>query len=372
MKIAIVHDWIAVWAGAEQCLARLLALYPDADLFALLDTLPDEFRDRLSGRRAHTTWLGRLPGIGRSYRALLPLMPHAIESLDLRGYDLVVSSSHAVAKGVRIHGNTRHLCYCYTPMRYAWDLKAQYLSHSGFAPPITWLADRLLTRLQHWDKRTAAGVHQFVAISHYIAERIKRAYGRDSVVVYPPVNTAWYTPGTPAVRGTHLVTAGRLVPYKRVDLMVQAMRHFPDCELRIIGGGPERDALQTMAPPNVHFLGRVSDEQLRDELRSARAFLFCAEEDFGIAPLEAQACGTPVIAYGAGAALETLANDEQHGPCAVFFQRQTSDALVDAIARLFAGEALLSSDACRANALRFSPAQFDAGIRAAVQKEITR
>ena len=331
-RIAIVHDWLYTWAGAERVLGRMLALWPQATLHALFDTLPAHLRDGLHGRTPRTSWLQRVPGIAARHRLALPLMPAAIESLDLGDVDVVVSSSHAVAKGVRVPPGAVHVCYCYTPMRYAWDLRDEYLARSGFPAPVRALAGVALDRLRAWDLRTAHAVDDFVAISAYIAARIARAYGREATVIHPPVDTEAFTPG--GTRGGHFVTAGRLVPYKRVDLMVEAFRARPALELRVIGDGPGLDPLRRVAPANVHFLGRLPHEALVAELRGARAFVFAADEDFGIAPLEAQACGTPVIAWRGGAVEETLRPLGAHdSPSALFFDEQHPASLAAALDR---------------------------------------
>jgi glycosyltransferase involved in cell wall biosynthesis len=360
-SVAIVHDWLYTWAGAERVLARMLALFPDASLFTTFDALPAPLRDGLQGRVPRTTWLQRLPGIATRHRAALPLMPAAIASLDLRGFDLVLSSSHAVAKGVRVPPGARHVCYCHTPMRYAWDLRDEYLDATGWTGVTRQGAAWLLDRLRAWDRRTADGVHDFVANSAFVAARIARNYGREAAVIHPPVDVDAFTPG--GVRGGHFVTAGRLVPYKRVDLMVEAFRARPDLELRVVGDGPQGDALRRTAPANVRFLGRLPHEALVAELRGARAFLFGAEEDFGIAPLEAQACGTPVLAYRRGAVEETMRALGAHAaPTAVLFEAQEPGSLLDAIARFERDGGAITADACRANAMRFATARFDTSL----------
>lgn len=362
-RVAIVHDWLYTWAGAERVLARMLALFPHATLHTTFDALPASWRDGLQGRVPRTTWLQRLPGIATRHRAALPLMPMAIGSLDVGDVDLVLTSSHAIAKGVRIPRGARHVCYCHTPMRYAWDLRDEYLDATGWTGARRRGAEWLLDRLRDWDRRTADGVHDFIANSGVVAARIARNYGRESTVIHPPVDTDAFTPG--GARSTHYVTAGRLVPYKRVDLMVEAFRARPDLVLRVVGGGPLGDRLRAIAPPNVHFLGRVPHASLVGELRAARAFLFAAEEDFGIAPLEAQACGTPVLAFRRGATEETLRGLGDHpAPGAIFFDAQTAESLVEAIDRFERSGDALTSEACRANAQRFAATRFDAALSA--------
>jgi glycosyltransferase involved in cell wall biosynthesis len=362
MRVAIVHDWLTTWAGAECVLERLLALLPTADLYSVIDTLPDEYRGGLRGRTPQTTFLQRMPRLAEHYRMLLPLMPMAIKTWDFTGYDLIVSSSHAVAKGITVPRGTRHVCYCHTPMRYAWDLEGAYLDTSGFRGPKAWAARQVLAQLRDWDRRSAAGVTEFVANSSYISARIKRCYGRDSVVVHPPVDTDGFTLST-TPRATNFVTAGRIVQYKRIDLLVEAFRLRPNERLIVIGDGPGRAAIAAGAPPNVHFTGRLPLPALRAHLQSARAFLFAAEEDFGITPLEAQSCGTPVIAFGRGAATETIRGLDHDTPTGVFFGAQTPNAVVRALDDFYAHEQDITAQACRTNAQRFATPRFDSGIR---------
>lgn len=361
MRVAIIHDWLTTWAGAECVLERLLTLLPDADLYSTIDTMPPEYRDGLVGRTPHTTMLQHVPRLAENYRALLPLMPMAIKAWDFSGYDLVISNSHAVAKGVTIPPGVRHVCYCLTPMRYAWDLETAYLDTSGFRGPKAWAARQVLAQLRTWDRRTAAGVSEFIASSSYISARISRCYDRDSTVVYPPVDTEGFTLNT-APRTTNFVTAGRIVQYKRVDLLVDAFRLRPDERLIVIGDGPGRAAIQATAPSNVHFTGRLPLPELRAHLQNARAFLFAAEEDFGITPLEAQSCGTPVIAFGRGAATETIRGLDHETPTGVFYTAQTPQSVVGAIDAFYQHEHEISAEACRVNAQRFSRARFDIGM----------
>lgn len=361
MRVAIIHDWLTTWAGAELVLQRLLTLMPQADLYSTIDTMPAEYRAGLVGRTPHTTVLQHMPKLAENYRMLLPLMPMAIKAWDFSGYDLIVSSSHAVAKGITVPQGVRHVCYCHTPMRYAWDLENAYLDTSGFRGPKAWLARQVLSQLRNWDRRSAAGVTDFVANSSYISARIKRCYGRESVVVHPPVDTEIFTLNA-ASRATNFVTAGRIVQYKRIDLLVEAFRLRPNERLIVIGDGPGRAAIAAGAPPNVHFTGRLPLPELRAHMQSARAFLFAAEEDFGITPLEAQACGTPVIAFGRGAATETIRGLDHDTPTGVFFGAQTPNAVVRALDDFYAHEGDITAESCRNNAQRFATPRFDAGI----------
>lgn len=377
MRVAVVHDWLDTWRGGENVLAEIIALYPDADLFSLVDFLPDEFRARLAGKHARTTFLQRLPLARTRFRSYLPLMPRAIESLDVRGYDLVISSSHAVAKGVPTAPDQLHICYCHTPMRYAWDLREQYLEQAGIGHG--WkgaLARRMLGSLQRWDRATSSRVTHFVANSDYIRQRIAHCYDRDATVIHPPVDVEFFTPdsaGRPPRDREHYVTASRWVPYKRVDLIVAAFRSLPDRRLTVIGDGPEASRIRAVAGDNVRFVGEVPRNELRSYLREARAFLFAADEDFGILPVEAQACGTPVIAYGHGGALETVRAKERHaGPTGAFFAEQTAGAIADAIRRFDAAIDEASVDGCRANAERFAVQRFREAFAGFVANAVVR
>jgi glycosyltransferase involved in cell wall biosynthesis len=357
VKIAVVHDWLDTWRGGERVLAQILRIYPEADLFALVDFLSPADRRALDGRRARTSFLQRVPFAKAGFRLLLPLFPRAVESLDVAAYDLVISSSHAVAKGVRTHRRQVHVCYCYTPMRYAWDLREQYLSQSGLDHGIRSLAaNALLARLRRWDRAASERVDHFVAISAHIAARIRRCYGRDATVIYPPVTVSHRD--TAPRRESSYLTVSQLVPYKRVDLLIEAFRRMPERELVVIGDGPLRRNLQARAPANVRMLGWLPEAERDAWLARARAFVFAAEEDFGIAPLEAQAFGTPVIAYAGGAARETIAGLDADAPAGLLFRDQSVPAIVDAVGEFERDPGRFTADACRTNARRFGVERF--------------
>jgi glycosyltransferase involved in cell wall biosynthesis len=367
MRVAIVHDWLVTYAGAERVLEQMLALYPEADLFSLIDFVPEAERGFLGRRKVHTSFLQRLPGMRRRYRQFLPLMPLAVEQFDLSGYDLVLSSSYAVAKGVLTGPDQLHLCYCHSPMRYAWDLQHQYLRETGLDHGIRGaLARGILHRMRLWDVRTANGVDSFIAVSRFIAGRIWKAYRRRSTVIYPPVDTESFTLGD--ARESFYVTASRMVPYKRIDLIVEAFAHEPSRRLIVIGDGPEARRIRAKATPNTTFLGHQPFELLRDHLRRARAFVFAAEEDFGIAPVEAQACGTPVIAYGRGGAAESIRDLSDPKPTGVLFEEQSAVAINQAIARFEASGSRITPSECRANAGRFSTGRFLTDFKAFVSE----
>jgi len=371
MKTAIVHDWLVTYAGAERVLEQMLAVYPEADLYSLIDFVPEAERGFLGGRKVRTSFLQRLPGMRRRYRNSLPLMPLAIEQFDLSGYDLVLSSSYAVAKGVLTGPDQLHLCMCYSPMRYAWDLQHQYLRETGLDRGLKGaLARWMLHRMRIWDQRTASSVDGFIAISRFIARRIWKVYRRESSVIYPPVDIEGFTPQ--GARENFYVTASRMVPYKRIDLIVDAFAAMPERELVVIGDGPEGKRIRAKSAPNVRFLGQQAFAELRDHLCRARAFVFAAEEDFGIAPLEAQACGTPVIAFGKGGVRETVLGLDDPHPTGVFFEQQTVASLVAALERFDREGHRITPDHCRANAGRFSAERFRAELRAYVDGAVAR
>lgn len=351
MKTAIVHDWLVTFAGAEKALAEILSLFPDADIFSVVDFLDDEDRARLLGKRAATTFIQGLPKAREKYRSYLPLMPLAIESLDLSGYDLVISSSHAVAKGVVTGPDQVHVSYVYTPIRYAWDMEKKYLRWAGLEKGVKgWLARAALHYIRMWDRGAAAGPCRMAAISSFIARRIRHCYGREAAVIYPPVDVGHFTPRE--AKEDFYLTASRLVQYKNVELIVRAFSAMTDKKLIVVGDGPEMGRLASIAGRNVKLLGYQPDAKLRELMASARAFVFAAEEDFGIAPVEAQAAGTPVIAYGRGGARETVIP----GETGLFFDEDTPAALSDAV-RDFEGRKF-SAARCRENAQKFSKERF--------------
>lgn len=355
VRVAFVHEWFVTPAGSEHVLREMMAEFPGAALFCLVDKLSPADRAALGVGHPTTSFLQKIPNVELHYRWTLPLMPAAVERLDLREFDLVISNSHAVAKGVRVRPDALHLCYCHSPMRYAWDLREQYLREAGLDHGVKgWVAGQMLDRLRAWDARSAKRVDGFMANSRFIAERIQRSYGRSCTLIYPPVDTTYYTPAGP--RTTTYFTASRFVSYKRIPAIVEAFREMPDRQLVVIGDGPDRAKVAEKAGPNVTLMGWQPREVLREQLRAARAFIFAAEEDFGILPVEAQACGTPVLAYGRGGALETVVAD---GPSRTgsFFAEPTPGAIAAAV-RAFESVPAPTPEVCRQNAERFSVSRF--------------
>lgn len=371
MRIAIVHDWLVTYAGAERVLASLINIWPEADLFAVIDFMSDEDRVHLHGKVATTTFIQNLPNARKRYQRYLPLMPLAIEQLDLSAYDLIISSSHAVAKGVLSGPDQLHVSYVHSPIRYAWDLQHQYLREAGLNTGIKGgLARLVLHYMRMWDQRTSAGVDAFIANSGFIAARISKAYRRESTVIYPPVDTAGFT--AQGSRQEFYFTASRMVPYKRMPMIVEAFAAMPDKRLIMIGDGPDLIKAQAIASraPNVTLMGFQPAAVLREHMRAAKAFVFAAEEDFGISPVEAQACGTPVIAFGKGGVLETVRGLDHPQPTGVFYPQQTVQSLIAAVNEFESAQARITAQACRVNAERFSVARFEQEIKAFVETRL--
>ena len=373
MKVAIVHEWLVTRAGSEKVVEEILGLYPDADLFTLICALPPGQDGMIQGRKVTTSFLQNLWGAKTRHRSFMPLMPIAVEQFDVSGYDLVISSSHAVAKGVITGPNQVHISYIHSPMRYAWDLQHTYLAKSGLARGFrSALARILLHYLRIWDIRTANGPDRMLANSAYIARRVAKVYRREAEVVFPPVDIAAMP--FSAEREDFYLAASRMTPYKRMALIAGAFARMPDRKLVIIGDGPELPLVRRIAASagNIQVLGYQGDAVLRDHMRRAKAFVFAAEEDFGIMPVEAQACGTPVIAFGRGGALETVNGPESDRPTGLFFDRQSEDSIVAAVRRFEAEAARFTPQACRANAERFSREAFRDRFKAIVDEEMAR
>lgn len=357
MRVAFVHEWFTHFAGSEKVLEAMHSQYPQGDIFALVDVIPPAERPAFLQREIKTSFLQKLPFIRKYYRYLLPIMPFAVEQLDMSGYDIIVSNSHAVSKGVITGPNQLHLCMCYTPMRYAWDLQDQYLANSNMAGPLQLLARWQLHKIRIWDYRTANGVDHFMAVSSYIARRIRKVYGRSSTVIHCNVETDDFQIGAPAQ--DFYLAASRIVPYKKMQLIVDAFAKMPDKKLVVIGAGPGLEALKKSATSNVTVMGYQPFNILREKMQTAKAFIFAAEEDFGIVPVEAQACGTPVIAFSKGGAAETVVD----GLTGVHFHEQTVPAIVAAVERFESIAGDFRRLEIRAHALKFSTERFKREFR---------
>ncbi|HEY3789105.1 MAG TPA: glycosyltransferase, partial [Urbifossiella sp.] len=330
-RVVLVHDWLTGMRGGEKCLEPLARRWPKARLLTLLHKR-GSVSPAIERLTIKSSFLNRLPRVERYYRYLLPLMPFAA-GWPVRDADLVVSLSHCIAKSARPPTGMPHVCYCFTPMRYAWHMKDSYFRKSGLLGRMKAAAiDRMLASIRDWDRRTAERVTQFIAISRTVRDRIRECYGRDSDIIYPPVDTEFYTPAAVPREDFYLVVSA-LAPYKRFDLALEACTQLGK-KLVVLGSGQDAKKLQAAAGSGIEFLGWQSDETIREHLRRAKALLFPGEEDFGIVPLEAQACGCPVIAFGRGGATETVrALGESGDPTGVFFEEQTVDSLIAAINR---------------------------------------
>jgi len=360
MRVALIHDWLTGMRWGEKVLEVLCELFPEADLFTLFH-VPGTVSPAIEGHRITTSFVQHLPLAERYYRRYLPLFPRAIEQFRLDDYDLAISSSHCVAKSVITPAHVRHVCYCHSPMRYAWDQFDAYFGPArvgGFAS--RWIYRPMLSRLARWDAATADRPNRFVSNSQYVAGRIGRYYNRESTIVYPPVDTVFYHPASPS-RASHFLVVSALVPYKRIDLAIDACQRV-GVPLRIVGDGPDRRRLEAASGRSVTFLGRLTDEQIRSEYQSAVALLLPGEEDFGIVPVEAQACGTPVVALAAGGALETVVD----GETGALFHEGTAAAMAAALQRVMAVP--FDRDRMRERAERFSRERHVAGMRAVIDE----
>lgn len=357
-KVAIVADWLVTYAGAERVISEMLKVFPRADLFSVIDFLSDESRQHFLGKHAHTTFIQKFPKAETKYRNYLPFMPLAIEQLDVSAYDVVLSSSHAVAKGVLTGPDQLHISYVHSPIRYAWDLQHQYLRELGLTQGIkAFIVRWLLHKIRMWDYRTANGVDHFVANSKFIARRIKKVYGRDSDVIYPPVDTDRFT--LRENKEDFYFTASRMVPYKKIDLIVEAFAQMPNKRLVVIGDGPDMQKIKSKATSNIEILGYQSNQVMQDHMQRAKAFVFAAEEDFGITPVESQACGTPVIAFGKGGSRETVIAELENNPTGILFEQQSVTSVIDAVELFEQRQDLYLPQNCRNNALRFSNQRFE-------------
>lgn len=359
-RIAIVHDQLYTIGGAEKVLKNICDLFPDADVFALFDTLKDHEREFLMGRRIPTTtFLQKAPLVKKLRKLYFAVMPLAIEQLDLSEYDVVISSSYLVAKGILSHPTQTHICYMHSPMRYAWDHQTAYInSMRSFFGLRRFFARMLLHYMRGWDVRSNNGIDVLIVNSRFIAKRVAKVYRRESLVLHPPVDISEFTENEDVQREPDLfVTMSRITEGKRVDLLVDAFRQLPQCRLEIIGDGPLLNHVARNAPKNVTFFGRLETAEAVEKIRKASGFVYAAEEDFGIAPVEAQACGTPVIALGRGGTLETVVgtdNTENLAPTGMFFEKQSPTDIAQAVKRFQDLRGKFSSAACRENAQQFA------------------
>ncbi|QNK08293.1 glycosyltransferase family 4 protein [Enterobacter sp. JUb54] len=368
LNVGIVADWLVTYAGAERVIKEFVDLYPASELYAVVDFLTDESRANFHNKRAKTTFIQKLPSSNKKYQKYLPFMPLAIEQLDVSSHDIVISSSHAVAKGVLTGPDQLHISYVHSPIRYAWDLQHQYLKEAGLNKGLKGLLAKLiLHKIRLWDVRTANGVDHFIANSHFIARRIKKVYGRNADVIYPPVDVERFS--FCEEKENYYFTASRLVPYKRIDLIVEAFSQMPDKKLVVIGDGSEMSKIKSKASKNIEILGYQPNHVMEEYMRKAKAFVFAAEEDFGITPVEAQACGTPVIAFGKGGALETIRPLDVVGPTGLFFNEQNIGSVIAAVNSFEHELHHIEPENCRTNALQFSNERFRREINKYVEQK---
>ena len=367
MKVAIVHEWFVSHAGSEKVVEQILNIFPEADLFALIDFLSEKQRTFIKGKKVTTSFIQKLPKAKTKYKSYLPLMPLAIEQLDLSDYDLIISSSHCVAKGIMTSPNQIHISYIHSPIRYAWDLQHQYLKEAGLTSGFKgWVAKIILHYMKIWDTRTSNGVDYFISNSQFIAKRIWKCYRREAKVIYPPVDVEGFEFCNK--KEDFYFTASRMVPYKKMDLIVEAFTDMPDKKLIVIGDGPDFEKIKAKAGKNVILMGYQPFSVLKDHMQRAKAFVFAAEEDFGITPVEAQAAGTPVIAYGRGGALETVRElGNRESPTGLFFYKQNKESLIKAIKFFDKNSNQIKYEDCRENALNFSIDKFKDRFKAYVE-----
>lgn len=355
MKKALVHEWLVVHAGAEKVIESFTNIWDDFDVFSLIDHLNDKDRATiLKGKRAKTSYIQKLPFSKTKYRNYLPLFPFAIEQFDLRNYDVIITSAYSVANGVLTNADQLHISYCHTPIRYAWTLYHQYLEESNLNKGIKgFIAKHYLHKIRQWDYVASQKVDHFVANSHYIRKRIKKVYGREADVIYPPVDVNKFT--LLEKKDDFYFTASRLVPYKKIDIIVKAFTKMPDKKLVVIGSGPDLKKMKSIATENIELLGYQPDEVLVDYMRRAKAFIFPALEDFGIMPVEAQACGTPVLSLDRGGSAETVID----GKTGMYFHNQLPEDIIETVNKFEENIDVFDPQIIRKNAERFSTERFE-------------
>ncbi|MDP3981105.1 MAG: glycosyltransferase [Chlamydiota bacterium] len=350
MKVAFVHDWLNGMRGGEKCLEALLEVFPDATVYTLLCE-KDKISKTIASHEICSTWIEKLPFWRSKYRYYLPLFPSAIRSFKIEGYDLIVSISHCAAKGIEVSDGTKHVCYCLTPMRYVWEFKDVYFSSGRFKLLRLFGMNVLLDYLRKWDLKTAKNVDEFISISQFVRQRIDKFYRRDSHVIYPPVDTDMFYYHESEKKEDYDLVVSALVPYKRIDLVIDVYNENGR-KLKIVGAGTEYERIKNKSHQNIEFLGWIQDDRMREIYAKARVLIFPGIEDFGIVPLEAQACGTPVIAFNSGGTLETVID----GKTGLFFQHQQVDSLKEVVEKI--DGFVYDRAILRNNALRFSRDQF--------------
>lgn len=350
---AIIHEWLVSYAGSERCVESFTNIWKDADVFALVDFLNDEQRKIiLKGKKAHTSFIQNLPFARKKHRYYLPLFPTAIEHINVSKYKLIISSSHAVSKGVKKNPDQLLICYCHSPMRYAWDQAEHYLTGIKGS-----FAKAFMNYLRKWDLKSAENVNYFIANSHHIAEKIKRIYNRDSDVIYPPVDVDKFE--VSVKKDDYYLIASRFVPYKKVDLVVEAFNKMPDKKLLVVGSGPDKEKVKAIAGSNIEFLPHLEFPQLKEYMMKAKAFVFAAEEDFGIVIVEAMACGTPVIALNKGGTAESVID----GKTGIHFNKQTPESIIEAVKAFEKRIDYFDVQSIRNHAEKFSRKNFEENMK---------
>ncbi|MGF1570358.1 MAG: glycosyltransferase [Nodosilinea sp.] len=369
LRVAVIHDWLVISGGAEKVLEQLLLCFPGADVYSIINFLPEAATNEiLHGANVFTSFIQKFPLAKSFYWYYLPFMPLAIEQFDLSSYDIVISSSHVVAKGVITHPHQLHICYIHSPIRFAWDLQNYYLEAFQYNYGIKGILARILFHyLRLWDCRTSNGVDKFAANSNFIARRVKKAYGCSSEVIFPPVNVDYFN--FESSKEDYYLTASFMNPFKKIGLIVEAFSCLPHKRLVVIGDGPEFKKIKSKASSNVEFLEYQKTSVLKSYMQKAVAFIFAAPEDFGIIMAEAQSCGTPVIAYGRGGACEIVRDLTVDKPTGVLFSQQTISSLLAAIEKFEASAHLIRPENCRENALRFHPSLFCQSFKSLVANE---
>lgn len=365
MKVAIIHEWLVTVGGSDKVCKAILDIFPNADIYTLV--AKKEICEELGipWKKVHTSFIQNMPFSKSHHRTYLPLFPLAIEQFDLRGYDVIISSSHCVAKGILKKENQLHICYCHSPIRYAWDMYNEYLEGSGLQKGIKgWLVRYLLHRIRKWDLLSSFRVNYFISNSDYVGKRIKETYRRHSTTIHPNIDISHFE--LCEKKHDYYLASSRLVSYKKIDIVIEAFNQMPDKKLIVIGGGPDLQAYRKLAKSNINVMGYQPFDVLKEKMQHAKAFVFAADEDFGMIPIEAESCGTPVIAYGHGGSLETVCE----GKTGLFFKEQTVESIIDAVTRFesMGEQPFLPSD-CRKWAEGFSEERFKKEIKEFVEQK---
>lgn len=365
MKVAIVQEWLVSVGGSDKVVKAIFDVFPDADIYTLVAKKEVCEELGIPWDRVHTSFIQKMPFGQSKHRAYLPLFPFAIEQFDLRGYDVIISSSHCVAKGILRKEDQLHICYCHSPIRYVWDMYNEYLEESGLQKGIkSWVARYLLHRIRKWDMLSSFRVDYFISNSDYVGRRIKKTYRRDSTTIHPNIDISEFE--LCEEKQDYYLASSRLVSYKKIDMVIEAFNRMPDKKLIVIGGGPNLKAYRKFAGENVNVMGYQPFGVLKEKMQHAKAFVFAADEDFGMIPIEAESCGTPVIAYGHGGSLETVCG----GKTGLFFKEQTVEAVIDAVNRFESmGKQPFSPRDCREWAEGFSEERFKKEIKEFVEQK---